>query len=235
MTDTNSDNTADTIRLEPGWKQVLQGEFGKPYMIELREFLKQEIAAGQLVYPRPANWFAAFDHTPFDRVKVVILGQDPYHGAGQAHGLSFSVPPGVPPPPSLLNIYKELKTDLGQPRPQHGNLTRWADQGVLLLNSVLTVRDGQAASHQKRGWELFTDAAVRALNERREHLVFVLWGAYAQKKGQFIDRQRHLVIEGVHPSPLSASRGFFGSRPFSRCNDYLIVQGEAPIDWNPGA
>lgn len=234
MTDINADNTADTIRLEPGWKQVLQGEFGKPYMIELREFLKQEIAAGQLVYPRPANWFAAFDHTPFDRVKVVILGQDPYHGAGQAHGLSFSVPPGVPPPPSLLNIYKELETDLGQPRPRHGNLTRWADQGVLLLNSVLTVRDGQAASHQKRGWELFTDAAVRALNERREHLVFVLWGAYAQKKGQFVDRQRHLVIEGVHPSPLSASRGFFGSRPFSRCNDYLIANGEAPIDWHPG-
>ncbi len=227
-------NTADdNIRLEPGWKQVLHAEFAKPYMIELRAFLKNEIHSGQTIYPQPANWFAAFDHAPFNQVKVVILGQDPYHGPGQAHGLSFSVPPGVPPPPSLLNIYKELESDLGMKRPKHGHLIHWANQGVLLLNSVLTVREGQAGSHQKRGWEQFTDQAIRALNDQREQLVFVLWGAYAQKKGQFIDRKKHLVIEGVHPSPLSASRGFFGSRPFSRCNTYLVSQGKHPIDWDP--
>jgi uracil-DNA glycosylase len=221
-----------SIKLEASWKQELIGEFSKPYMVGLRAFLKNEIAQGHKIYPKPSNWFAAFEHTPFDKVKVVILGQDPYHGEGQAHGLSFSVPNGVRPPPSLLNIFKELETDVGVKRPTHGNLLKWADQGVLLLNSVLTVREGQAASYQKRGWEEFTDQAIRALNEKREHLVFILWGSYAQRKGQFIDRSKHLVIEGVHPSPLSASRGFFGSRPFSKCNDYLIKHGKQPIDWN---
>ncbi len=223
---------ASSVKLEASWKRELMDEFAKPYMIELRAFLKKEIDAGYPIYPTPSNWFAAFEHTPFDKVKVVILGQDPYHGVGQAHGLSFSVPQGVPPPPSLLNIFKELATDVGLKRPPHGNLQKWADQGVLLLNAVLTVRDGQAASHQKRGWEELTDQAIHALNKKREHLVFILWGAYAQKKGQFIDRKKHWVIEGVHPSPLSASRGFIGSRPFSRCNAYLIQHGETPIDWS---
>jgi len=223
---------ADTIKIEASWKRELIAEFAKPYMTGLREFLKQEVEAGHKIYPKPSNWFAAFDHTPFDKVKVVILGQDPYHGAGQAHGLSFSVPDGVRPPPSLLNIFKELGTDVGFTKPGHGYLQKWANQGVLLLNSVLTVRDGEAASHQKRGWEQFTDQAIYALNEKREHLVFILWGSYAQKKGQFIDRKKHLVIEGVHPSPLSASRGFIGSRPFSKCNAYLVSQGEQAIDWS---
>lgn len=227
-----NDNYTDSIKLEPSWKQELFAEFAKPYMVNLRAFLKNEIDAGQRVYPKPSNWFAAFDHTPIDKVKVVILGQDPYHGPGQAHGLSFSVPEGVRPPPSLLNIFKELETDLGVKRPNHGSLIKWADQGVLLLNSVLTVRDSQAASHQNRGWEEFTDSAIRVLNDKCEHLVFVLWGSYAQKKGQFIDRNKHLIIQGVHPSPLSASRGFIGSRPFSKCNDYLVRQGKQPIDWN---
>jgi uracil-DNA glycosylase len=227
-----NENCTNNVKLEPSWKQELVSEFTKPYMIGLRAFLKNEIETGQQIYPKPSNWFAAFDHTPFDKVKVVILGQDPYHGVGQAHGLSFSVPDGVRPPPSLLNIFKELETDLGVKRPGHGSLFKWADQGVLLLNSVLTVRDGQPASHQKRGWEEFTDQAIRVLNEKREHLVFVLWGSYAQKKGQFIDRKKHLVIQGVHPSPLSASRGFIGSRPFSQCNAYLVKQGKHPIDWS---
>jgi uracil-DNA glycosylase len=227
-----NENCTDNIKLEASWKRELINEFAKPYMVSLRAFLKSEIETGQLIYPKPANWFAAFDHTPFDKVKVVILGQDPYHGAGQAHGLSFSVPEGVRPPPSLLNIFKELEADLGVKRPKQGSLFKWADQGVLLLNSVLTVRDGQPASHQNRGWEEFTDSAIHALNEKREHLVFVLWGSYAQRKGQFIDRKKHLVIQSAHPSPLSASRGFLGSRPFSKCNDYLIKHGEQPIDWN---
>lgn len=227
-----NDTAANTIKLEASWKQELVGEFSKPYMTELRAFLKNEIDAGLQIYPKTSHWFAAFDHTQFDKVKVVILGQDPYHGAGQAHGLSFSVPRGVPPPPSLINIFKELETDVGLKRPGHGHLMNWAEQGVLLLNSVLTVREGQAASHQKRGWETFTDQVIHALNEKREHLVFILWGAYAQKKGQFIDRKKHLVIEGVHPSPLSAPRGFMGSRPFSKCNDYLVKNGRSPIDWN---
>jgi uracil-DNA glycosylase len=227
MNQTNPDN----IKLEASWKHALIDEFSKPYMLALRAFLKQETQSGQKIYPSPSNWFAALDHTPVDKVKVVILGQDPYHGPGQAHGLSFSVPPGVAPPPSLLNIFKELETDIGMPRPTHGHLLKWADQGILLLNSVLTVREGQAASHQKRGWEQFTDQIIHILNDHREHLVFILWGAYAQKKGQFIDRNRHLVIEGVHPSPLSAARGFMGSRPFSKCNAYLVAHGQTPIDW----
>lgn len=219
------------VKLEKSWKKRLGGEFDKPYMQTLRAFLKNEIAAGKKIYPRPSEWFAAFEHAPFDSVKVVILGQDPYHGPGQAHGLCFSVKPGVPAPPSLVNIYKELKSDLGIEPAKHGYLMHWADQGVLLLNAVLTVREGAAASHQKKGWEEFTDQAIHHLNEERENIVFLLWGAYAQKKGAFIDRRKHLVLEGPHPSPLSASRGFFGSRPFSKINAYLESKKLAPIDW----
>jgi uracil-DNA glycosylase len=219
------------IKMEASWKRQLIDQFSMPYMQNLRAFLKKEIESGKKIYPKPSEWFAAFDHTPFEKVKVVILGQDPYHGPDQAHGLCFSVRPGVQPPPSLVNIYKELKSDLGIERPDHGYLVSWADQGVLLLNSVLTVRQGQAASHQKKGWEEFTDRAIHLLNEKRDHLVFVLWGAYAQRKGEFIDRKRHLVLEGPHPSPLSASRGFFGSKPFSKINHYLKAHHIKPIDW----
>lgn len=219
------------IKMEESWKRQLIEEFTAPYMQELRVFLKNEIDAGKTLYPKPSEWFSAFEHTPFEKVKVVILGQDPYHGPGQAHGLCFSVKPGVPPPPSLVNIYKEMKADLGITQPKHGYLMSWADQGVLLLNSVLTVRDGQPASHQKKGWERFTDKAVHLLNEKRENIVFVLWGAYAQKKGEFIDRKKHLVLAGPHPSPLSASRGFFGSRPFSQINKYLESKNIEPIRW----
>lgn len=219
------------VKMEPSWRRRLIGEFAAPYMLKLRAFLESEIRAGKKIYPKPSEWFAAFDHTPFEKVKVVILGQDPYHGPGQAHGLCFSVKPGVPPPPSLVNIYKELKSDVGFTPPKHGYLMSWADQGVLLLNSVLTVQDGKAAAHQGKGWEQFTDKAIHLLNEEREHLVFVLWGAYAQKKGAFIDRKKHLVIESPHPSPLSASRGFLGSRPFSKINAYLEKHGETPIEW----
>lgn len=219
------------IQMEESWKKVLSTEFAQPYMQNLRKFLKSQLDQGKTIYPKPNDWFAAFDHTPFDQVKVVILGQDPYHGPGQAHGLCFSVRPGVKPPPSLVNIFKELHADLGLPRPQHGSLLSWADQGVLLLNSVLTVQAGQAASHQGKGWEQFTDKAVHALAERREKIVFVLWGSYAQKKGSFIDRNKHLVLESPHPSPLSASRGFLGSRPFSKINDYLKQNQITPINW----
>lgn len=220
------------VQMEPSWKRKLMDQFSLPYMEELRAFLKTELDSGQKIYPKPSDWFAAFDHTPFEHVRVVILGQDPYHGPSQAHGLSFSVKPGVRTPPSLLNIYKELETDIKDfERPDHGYLSPWAAQGVLLLNSVLTVRDGEPASHQGRGWEKFTDQVVHVLAEKREHIVFVLWGAYAQKKGAFIDRTKHLVLEGPHPSPLSASRGFFGSKPFSKINKYLITNGEKPIIW----
>lgn len=203
-------------------------------MQELRSFIKTEIESGKKLHPRPAEYFAAFDATPFEQVRVVILGQDPYHGEGQAHGLCFSVRDGVALPPSLLNIYKELEADLGISRSQSGYLMNWAKQGVLLLNSVLTVRDGQAASHQGKGWELFTDRAIRELSEKRDGLFFVLWGAYAQKKGAVIDRKKHFVIESPHPSPLSAHRGFFGSKPFSKINAYLERRGEKPIDWSVG-
>jgi uracil-DNA glycosylase len=207
-------------------------ELSAPYMEDLRTFLKAELDSGQKVYPEPTEWFAAFEKTPFEKVRVVILGQDPYHGPSQAHGLSFSVKPGVRPPPSLLNIYKELETDIaGFERPEHGSLVSWAAQGVLLLNSVLTVRDREPASHKNRGWEKFTDRVIHVLAEKRESIVFVLWGAYAQKKGAFIDRKKHLVIESVHPSPLSASRGFFGTKPFSQINKYLLAHDEKPIIW----
>lgn len=206
-------------------------EFEKPAMKKLRAFLGEQLASGKRVFPDSSDYFAAFAATPFGKVRVVILGQDPYHGEGQAHGLSFSVPPGVRPPPSLLNIFKELEADLGVPRSKSGQLLKWANQGVLLMNSVLTVEEDKAGSHQKRGWEEFTDRAIRELNDRREGIVFVLWGAYAQKKGAFIDREIHLVLESVHPSPLSASRGFLGSRPFSKINNYLRTQGQVEIDW----
>lgn len=219
------------IKIEPSWKRQLIDEFSQPYMQELRAYLKKEISEGKKIYPKPTEWFAAFDHTPFEKVKVVILGQDPYHGPGQAQGLCFSVRPGVRFPPSLINIFKELKSDVGVDAPDNGSLIPWADQGVLLLNSVLTVREGQAASHQNKGWERFTDRAIHLLNEKRKNLVFVLWGAYAQKKGQFIDRKKHLVLEAVHPSPLSVHRGFFGSRPFSKINAYLEEHGEKAIHW----
>ncbi len=225
-------NSAVSIKLESSWKSTLDHEFTKPYMASLRAFLLKEKKAGKTIFPRGEEYFAALNTTPFDQVKVVIIGQDPYHGPGQAHGLCFSVKPGVPAPPSLVNIYKELKSDLGINPPSHGYLLDWAKQGVLLLNAVLTVQAGMAASHQGKGWEQFTDAIVHALNDQREGLVFVLWGAYAQKKGAFINRQKHLVIEGPHPSPLSAHRGFLGSKPFSKINAYLRSLGHAEIDWS---
>ena len=223
-------SAADRIKLEEGWKQTLLPEFEKPYMVQLRQFLLQRKQQNATIFPPSKQWFSAFEHTPFDRVKVVIIGQDPYHGPGQAHGLCFSVQPGVRVPPSLVNIYKELKSDLNIQN-ESGTLTPWSDQGVLLLNAVLTVESGRAGAHQGKGWETFTDAAIDHLNREREHLVFILWGSYAQKKGARIDRNRHLVIHSPHPSPLSAHRGFFGSRPFSQTNDYLTQQGIEPIDW----
>lgn len=213
--------------------QVLAGEFSAPYMDGLRDFLRAEKAAGKVIYPSDANIFSAFNSTPFKAVKVVVIGQDPYHGPGQAHGLCFSVLPGVPIPPSLQNIYKELVRDPGVTPPAHGCLASWAAQGVLLLNAVLTVQAGNAASHAGRGWERFTDAAIRALATQREHLVFMLWGSYAQKKGAFIDRTRHLVLDAPHPSPLSAHRGFMGCGHFSAANRYLAQHGMTPIDWQP--
>jgi len=225
----------NAIKLEPSWLNVVGAEFDKPYMAALKAFLVEEKKAGKVIYPAGENWFNALNSTPFDKVRVVILGQDPYHGPGQAHGLCFSVLAGVPAPPSLLNIFKELETDLGIPMPRHGCLQHWAEQGVLLLNSVLTVERARAAAHQGRGWETFTDSCIEHLNREREGLVFLLWGSYAQKKGQLIDRKRHLVLEAPHPSPLSAHRGFFGCRHFSRTNQYLEQHGQQPIDWSlPG-
>lgn len=222
---------ADKICLEEGWKNLLINEFKSPYMQNLKQFLLVEKTARKQIFPKGSEYFAALDLTPFEKVQVVILGQDPYHGPGQAHGLCFSVRPGVQPPPSLINIYKELKADLNIEPPDHGFLVPWAQQGVLLLNSVLTVECHKPASHQNRGWEKFTDQIIRRLNDEREGIAFLLWGSYAQKKGAFIDRKRHLVIESAHPSPLSAHRGFFGSRPFSKINAYLSAQGKQPIDW----
>ncbi len=222
---------ADRIQLEPEWKSRLLPEFRQPYMEALRAFLLAERENGKRLFPPGAEIFNAFNSTPFSNVRVVLLGQDPYHGPGQAHGLCFSVRAGVAPPPSLQNIFKELEADLGVTRPQHGCLQHWAEQGVLLLNSVLTVEQGRAGAHQGRGWERFTDRAIELLNQERDGIVFMLWGSYAQKKGQFIDTQRHLVLKSPHPSPLSASRGFFGCRHFSRANTYLQAQGMEPIDW----
>ena len=218
------------VKMEPSWKTRLAGEFEKDYFVKLTDFVRQEYRQAT-VYPSGPNIFNAFAHCPFDRVKVVIIGQDPYHEPGQAHGLCFSVQDGTPFPPSLQNIFKEITDDLGRPRPTSGDLTRWAAQGVLLLNATLTVRAHRAGSHQGHGWETFTDAAIRCLNAERQHLVYMLWGAYAQKKGASIDTSRNLVLTSPHPSPLSAHRGFFGNRHFSRANDYLVALGESPIDW----
>lgn len=220
-----------TLRMEASWKARIGAWFERDDMRQLAAFLRQRKAAGATVYPPGERIFAAFDATPFDAVKVVILGQDPYHGPGQAHGLCFSVLSGVPVPPSLLNIYKELESDVGIARPDHGCLLPWARQGVLLLNSVLTVEDGRPGSHQGRGWEGFTDHVVDVLNREREHLVFLLWGSYAQAKGKVIDTGRHRVLKAPHPSPLSAHRGFFGCRHFSAANRYLERTGQPPIDW----
>jgi uracil-DNA glycosylase len=218
------------VRIEASWERRFHGEFEKDYFARLTQFVRSEYAT-TTVYPPGKLIFNAFDLCPFDQVKVVIIGQDPYHGPEQAHGLCFSVNEGVPFPPSLRNIFKEIQDDLGTPIPATGDLTRWAKQGVLLLNATLTVRAGQAGSHQRQGWEEFTDAAIRALATERDHLVFILWGAYAQKKGAFIDRSRHLVLASAHPSPLSAYNGFFGNKHFSRTNAYLVEHGETPIQW----
>ena len=219
------------VRIDASWKEVLQEEFGKDYFERLTSFVREEYAGSTPIYPPAKLIFNAFDHCPFNEVKVVILGQDPYHGVGQANGLCFSVNKGVAFPPSLMNIFKEIQSDLGTPIPQDGDLTRWSDQGVLLLNATLTVRASQAGSHQKRGWEEFTDAAIRELAERRENIVFILWGSYAQKKGAFIDRSKHLVLTSPHPSPLSAYQGFFGNHHFSRANRYLAEHGKKEIVW----
>jgi len=228
-------NTQRLIKLEDSWKKILFKEFGEGYMRSLRQFLLNEKSKGKQIFPPGDEIFTALNTTAFDNVNVVILGQDPYHGAGQAHGLCFSVKHGVEIPPSLVNIYKELESDLGLIQPAHGCLTYWAEQGVLLLNAVLTVEAERAASHQGKGWEQFTDKIVAILNEKKMGIVFILWGSYAQKKGAIIDRQKHLVLQSPHPSPLSASRGFFGNHHFSKANDYLDSQGKAPIDWQlPG-
>ena len=221
------------IELEPSWLAVLGNEFEKEYMLKLKQFLKEEKDAGHTIYPKGSNIFAALNITPFDKVKVVILGQDPYHGPNQAHGLSFSVQKGVQVPPSLQNIYKELATDIPSfTIPKTGDLTEWAKQGVLLLNATLTVRAATAGSHQKKGWEKFTDTIIKKISDKKKGVVFILWGNYAQSKSDLIDATKHLVIKSTHPSPLAVSRGgFFGSKPFSKANDYLEKQGEKEIDW----
>lgn len=224
--------SADRLKMEASWKARLGSYFERPDMQALRDFLRSEKLAGKQIYPPGDQIFAAFEHTPFDAVKVVILGQDPYHGPGQAHGLCFSVQPGVRVPPSLDNIFKEIESDLGVARPDHGFLLPWADRGVLLLNSVLTVERGRAGSHQGKGWEGLTDTAIDRLNREREGLVFLLWGSYAQAKGRLIDTHRHLVLRAPHPSPLSAHRGFFGCRHFSAANRYLQQHGREPVDWS---
>jgi uracil-DNA glycosylase len=229
----SDERTSDErIKLEPSWKARIGDYLQRPDMQALSIFLRAEKQAGKHIYPPGPEIFAAFDHTPFDAARVVLLGQDPYHGPGQAHGLCFSVRLGVRVPPSLDNIFKEIQRDLGIPRPDHGCLTAWAGRGVLLLNSVLTVEEGRAGSHQGKGWEGFTDAAIDALNREREGLVFLLWGSYAQRKGQLIDTDRHCVLRSVHPSPLSAHRGFLGCGHFSAANRYLESRGQPPIDWS---
>ncbi|WP_263146823.1 uracil-DNA glycosylase [Pseudomonas sp. RIT-PI-AD] len=221
----------DRIKLEPGWKDALREEFDKPYMHELRAFLLQEKAAGKVIYPPGPMIFNALNSTPLDKVEVVILGQDPYHGPGQAHGLCFSVQPGVPVPPSLQNIYKELKRDLNIDPPRHGCLQHWAEQGVLLLNTSLTVEQARAGSHATKGWQFFTDKVIEVVSRERPRLVFLLWGAHAQSKERLIDTTKHLILRSAHPSPLSAHRGFLGNGHFSRCNKFLEQQGLPPIDW----
>ncbi len=218
------------VKIEPSWQKVLELEFQKPYFQQLITFVKQEYASTE-VYPKGNRIFHAFQACPFDEVRVVILGQDPYHGPGQANGLAFSVADGMRTPPSLLNIFKEIKTDIGKEIPSSGNLERWAGQGVLLLNATLTVRAHQAGSHQKKGWETFTDAVIKKISDQKENVVFLLWGAYAQKKGEIIDAQKHLVLKSAHPSPFAAEKGFFGTQPFSKTNAYLKEHGLPEIDW----
>ncbi len=224
------DDVSINPQIEESWKKVLAGEFQQEYFRELKNFLVEERRQYR-VYPPGSKIFAAFDFTPFTSVKVVLLGQDPYHGHGQAQGLCFSVPRGIPKPPSLVNIFKELHDDLGLAIPPHGNLEAWARQGVLLLNATLTVRANQAGSHQHKGWEQFTDAAIRALAEQRENLVFMLWGNYAQAKAALVDGHKHCILKAPHPSPFSANQGFFGCRHFSRANDFLVRAGKEPVDW----
>lgn len=220
-----------SIKLEQSWLDVIGAEFDQPYMAQLKKFLQDEKATGKVIYPKGAEIFNAMNTTAFANVKVVIIGQDPYHGPGQAHGLCFSVRKGVAIPPSLINIYKEIETEYGVRMPAHGDLTGWAEQGVLLLNATLTVQHANAGSHQNKGWETFTDAIIRVISEKREHVVFLLWGSYAQRKGALIDRRKHCVLEAPHPSPLSAHRGFFGCGHFKKANEYLVKQGLAPVDW----
>jgi uracil-DNA glycosylase len=227
-----SDTTAASVKIEPSWKEALHDEFSQVYFQNIVAFLKQAKREGRTIYPPGSLIFNAFNQTPFSAVKVVILGQDPYHNPGQAMGLSFSVPKGVRLPPSLRNIYKEIEDSLGIPAAKHGDLTHWAVQGVLLLNAMLTVERNQPGSHQKIGWQNFTDAAIRALSEQREHLVFMLWGNFARKKKVLIDTGQHLVLESPHPSPFSADRGFFGNNHFKRANEYLKAHGQEPIDWS---
>lgn len=219
------------VKIEPSWKTILQEEFGKTYFEQIVFHIKQEKMNGKTVYPPGSLIFNAFEKTPFDQVKVVILGQDPYHGPGQAHGLCFSVPDGVPPPPSLVNIFKEIHHDLGTPIPRTGNLTKWAKQGVLLLNAMLTVRANEPASHSKIGWETFTDAVIRKVSDLKKGVVFLLWGKFAQDKQVLIDATRHHILKAAHPSPFSAERGFFGCRHFSKTNELLQQEGLAPVDW----
>jgi uracil-DNA glycosylase len=218
-------------KLHPSWDTLLATEFENDYMKNLRSFLKAELNQNKMIFPKAAHYFESLNRTPFDKVKVVILGQDPYHGPGQAHGLSFSVPASVRPPPSLMNIFKEIHSDLGRAPSVKEDLSYWADQGVLLLNSVLTVEAGLPASHQGKGWERFTDKIIQLLNDKSQNLVFILWGAYAQKKASFVNREKHKVIESVHPSPLSAHRGFLGSKPFSQANEYLKKHNKSEINW----
>lgn len=222
----------DAIKLHESWKSHLADDLASQRMQSLRSFLLAERAAGKRIFPKGSEWFRALDLTPLDQVRVVILGQDPYHGEGQAHGLCFSVQPGVRTPPSLVNIYKELESDLGIARPRHGFLESWAKQGVLLLNSVLTVEMGQAASHQRKGWEEFTDEIIRTVNAKADPVVFMLWGSYAQKKAAFVDTTKHLVLKAAHPSPLSAHNGFLGCKHFSQANAFLAANGQKPIDWS---
>ncbi len=218
------------VRIEPSWKEVLQPEFDKPYFSELTSFIKHEYQS-TTVYPPPKFIFHAFELTPFNQIKVVILGQDPYHGPNQANGLAFSVNDGIPSPPSLVNIYKEIESDLGRKSITNGNLEAWAKQGVMLLNATLTVQAHHAGSHQRKGWEEFTDSVIKTLSDKQENLVFMLWGAYAQKKGSVIDESKHLVLKSPHPSPLSAYNGFFGCAHFSQCNAFLMLNGKEPINW----
>jgi uracil-DNA glycosylase len=218
------------VKIESSWQKVLEDEFQKPYFQDLIQFVKSEYANTE-VYPPGKQIFHAFEECPFDKVRVVILGQDPYHGQGQANGLAFSVAEGMRSPPSLLNIFKEIEADLGKPIPKTGNLERWAEQGVLLLNATLTVRAHQAGSHQKKGWEEFTDAVIKKVSDKKDHVVFMLWGAYAQKKGLIIDEKKHLVLKAAHPSPFAADKGFFGTRHFSKANAYLKAHGQPGINW----